>query len=175
MSSIIWGIFLVLLGIQLLAQSIFGVSIPFLRVGIGAFVVYAGINVILASTLNSNTPTFTKLFNTGNNIVTNDILKKNKKVTHNILCSTSNVDLSKVKLKRKTIVEVNTTLGTSVVKLNPNISTIVNANSAFARTSLPNETQLSLGSYSYRTHSDTDPLLTINLNTAFGSVIVENT
>jgi len=176
MSSIIWGIFLLLLGIQLVAQAIFGVSIPFLRVGIGAFVMYAGINIILASTLNSENPSFTTLFNTGNNTSNiGVVIKKNNKVTHNIVCSTSTIDLSKVKPKRKTTIEINTTLGTSVIKLNPDVPTVVNARSAFARTSLPNETQLSLGSYVYRTHHDSDPVLEINLNTAFGSAIVEAT
>lgn len=175
MSSIIWGIFLLLLGIQLVAQAIFGVSIPFLRVGIGAFIIYAGINVILASTLNSKNPSFTTLFNTGNNSISAKLIKENKKVTHNIVCSTSRINLSKIKPKEETEIEINTTFGTSVVILNPNVPTIVNAHSAFARTSLPNETQLSLGSYTYRTHDDSEPLLVINLHTAFGSVIVETT
>ncbi len=174
MSSIIWGIFLLLLGIQLVAQAIFGISVPFLRVGIGTFIIYAGINVILASTLNSKNPSFTTLFNTGNNSMSAKLIKENDKVTHNIVCSTSRIDLSKVKKpKQKTTFNINTTFGTSVVILNPNVPTIVNAHSAFARTSLPNETQLSLGSYTYRTHEDSEPLLEINLHTAFGSVIVE--
>ncbi len=93
---------------------------------------------------------------------------------YNVVFGNMVVDLTNVpKDELKGNLQINTVFGNALVKLNPEIPTIVKVNSAFGSGNTPDGSTIVFGDHTYRMGED-DPVLTIEANVVFGKIdIVE--
>ena len=166
MSSLIWGILLILLGAELIIKGAFGIHIPVFRIAFGLFLIYAGI---------------TFLTNIGTARAGKKVIFFGKKTLtvaqpHNkyqIVFGEGVIDLSGITVTEPTHVEISTVFGSGIVKINPEIPTRIIAEAVFANAELPDNTQISFGRYTYTTGpAGQKPLLEIRAKVTFGSLII---
>lgn len=167
-SSMIWGVALILLGLSLIIKTIFGISIPFLRILIGILFLYAGISLITGLDSYSNKQIRTVIFK-----------KEHLNIQHpyrsyNILFANGTIDLSSLQPVEPTTIDVNVLFGLGVIKLSPKVPTAIYAESFVGGLQLPDETIINWGKKRYfiaaNKHS---ALLNLNAKAVFGNLIIE--
>ena len=159
--TLLWGSLLIIFGIQLIAQALFGINLPLLRVALGFVIIYWGLSII------SGDHCYFFWNKTHKNITfMHD--------THNVIFGTQYIDLSKINLDKPKTITLNAIFGTARLKLNDDIPTRINANTTFGTIILPDRSANTNGAYVYHTHGyQTPPLLTINANATFGTIVIK--
>ena len=173
-TGIFWGILFLILGVTIILKAVFNINIPLIRIFIALFFIWIGIRILIGGPIfrfNKSGVVF------GDARINADDLKDSKD-EYSIIFGRGTIDLTNINLTNTDDkIEINTIFAYSIIKLNSEIPVIINIDSAFARTKLPDKTITSFGSYTYKTKSfnEEKPYLKINIDVVFGSVdIVEN-
>jgi len=161
-----WGLFLIGVGILLVAKYYFKLSISMARIVGGVFFIAFGLSWLLGGF-----QTYSKsdmFFNEGT------IHVVQAQDDYNIVFSNGVIDLTNLPLKDgKTKVEVNVIFGKGTIKINPDITTVVNVNGAFAKAETPDGSSIAFGEHGYRTSgADDNKILYIDGNVVFGQLDV---
>lgn len=165
-SGIFWGVIIVLIGLSILLNVVFGIRFPFFRIAFALFLIWLGI------TLLTGRSTWTR--------EKNKAIFEEKRIDsitpqtkYDIIFAKGVVDLSKVKLEEKVFkVEVNTVFGSGTIEIDPNLPTKIVVNSVFAGASMPDGNTIAFGQYIYKSDSlkeDTSYLL-VNARVVFGGL-----
>lgn len=163
----IWAIILITLGVLLLLKSFFGIAIPVFRIAMGGLFIYAGVSLLIKK------PSLKTQYR---NIMFSKRSVSSKKAANSfhVVFGDGDIDLSQIAIEKPTKLEVNVVFGNADLKVNPAIPTKIIAKTAFGRSSLPDDTQITFGKYIYYTQGkDQETLLEIHTNVAFGNLQVE--
>ncbi|NLI61695.1 MAG: hypothetical protein GX375_09770 [Clostridiales bacterium] len=164
--SYFWGIFLIGVGILMILKYQFKLNISLSRIVIGVLFLALGVSMLIGQ----------PGFRTKSNIIFSDgnvqVVKPEKE--YNIIFGNMLIDLSEIKeddIDGK--IEINTVFGNALVKINPEISTVIEVSSAFASANTPDGSTITFGEHSYK-RGEGHPILNIKANVVFGKIdIVE--
>jgi hypothetical protein len=165
-SGIFWGVLVVIIGLVIIINVIFGTKIPIIPIIFGLIFIYIGIRIITGNSWCRRTRT--AIFEE----------TKYEKATgggkYDVIFGRNVVDLSDIQLKEgMTRVEVNTIFGSSVVKINPAMPVKIRASAAFGSAHMPDHGMAGFGEHTYKTdtlkQADTPNYLLVILNVVFGS------
>ncbi len=165
-TSIFLGSLLILWGISLVIESVFGVSLPIIKIAFALLLIYGGILVIQGLYPNDNQKT---------------VVFAREKVTavkndYKIIMGDGHIDLSSLESPDQPLhIKVYTLLGNTVIKLNSEIPTIVHSTSILSAVHFPDKTMVSFGNYSFENNpKKLSPQLIIDTTTVLGALEVKN-
>lgn len=166
-TSIFLGSLLILWGLSLVIEAIFGVSLPIIKIAFALLLIYGGFLLIkgIYPSESQKTIFFSKE-------QTNTLFHEYK-----IVLGEGKIDLSQLSLdyQEKVHLKIYTLLGNCILTLNPKIPTIIHANSVLAAVNFPDRTMVSFGSYSYEPQKNAGaPLLVIDATAVLGALEVKN-
>lgn len=162
MNILIWGLFLIVLGVSFIIKALFGWDIPIFKVALGIALIYWGIQV---------------LFDTQRPFCT-----INRKYNANSSCKgystvfgSQTINLSEIRLSQKpTYLQSNTVFGTTEIILDKDIPTELIINATFGTVELPKSGLEMVDSRRYVTPSgDKKPHLILTINCTFGTVLIK--
>lgn len=172
----IWGIIFITLGVLILIKAFFGIDIPIFRIVLALALLYMGISLLInpprsrvfishSGTKHSQQAMFSK-----RNFKHEEIAEN-----YQITFGQSTIDLRAANVDKPTTTDINISFGSATLRLNPEIPTLITANASFGKVEFPDDTQITMGNYTYRTHPhDTEPLLNIRANVSFGALEIES-
>lgn len=167
-SGLVWGSFFILLGLAVILKYTLNIDIPVIRLFFAFFLIYLGVQVLLGG--------FRKTACAPNVVFDQrKVEASGKEGQYNVIFGKGVVDLTGVDFKDKDItVEANTIFGSSTVKINSDMPTLVKANAAFGNAKMPDGNAAAVGTYVYKnkTYQEGKPCLTVNANVVFGEVEV---
>jgi predicted membrane protein len=161
-----WGIVLVLFGLSIIVKVAFNIHFPFFRILVALIIIYFGLRVLMGGTC-IRTHRNTVLFNESH------VTATDAKNDYNILFGKGTIDLTSPELAAKSSrVRVNTVFGSGTIKINPDVPTLIEINSAFAGSRLPDGNAIAFGKYVYKNKSygDTVKNLKVDASVVFGSL-----
>ena len=169
-----WGFVFIGIGVVIIVNLLFGISLPIFKILIGLFFVYMGLKMIFGS-FDMN---FKKVSSSTEAIFsTSDFspseTKSEKYVT---VFGTGNLDLSSLTagdLPKE--LEIDVVFGTTHVKVPKGTPLVVKSNVAFGRAKLPDNNSTSLGGWTYKSPevtSDEIAVLKINADVVFGQIVL---
>jgi len=167
-SNFVWGVILLLLGASLIIKTVFGISIPLVRIGLGIMCLYAGFTLITGASLFQLKGKTVKL-------KSEHIETRNPDSNYTIMLGSSTLDFSRMPMPhRKKYVKINNMFGSSHIILNRSIPTKIIGQAAFGSVTLPNDETISFAKKTYRNYRKPEsPLLVIESTAAFGSSTIE--
>ena len=166
-TSLFFGSLLILWGLSLIIEAIFGVSIPFIKIGFAALLIYAG--AILIKGLYP-APTQKTIFMAREK--SSSEFQEYKIVMGEGIIDLSSLSTHEDQPKRITIHVI---LGSCTIKLNPDVKTIIHANSVLSGVSLPDKTVVAFGTYTYSSDKEhAKPALIIDVTAVLSSVEAKN-
>lgn len=165
-TGIFWGVVLILVGLAVIINVVFGIKIPIFRTIFALFLIYLGIQML----------TGLSFWNKSKKSVVFE--EKTIEVTiasdkYDVVFGKGEIDLTGIELKDQSVrVEINTVFGGSVVKINPAIPTKIIASSVFGGTHLPDDNMVAFGQYTYKTENfkEAEKHLLIRATVAFGGM-----
>lgn len=148
-TGIFFGTLLVLWGLSLIIETIFGISIPIVKVGFACFLIYSGLMLIKGIYEVQQQ----KIIFFSQESVTADEAKAQN--AYKIVFGQGTIDLSNITADSDEVINIQiyTLFGKAMLKINPEIPTIVNATSIFSSVTFPDKTVISLGNYRYSSDS----------------------
>lgn len=170
-AGLIWGAFLLLLGVALIIKVVFNVDFPIFKILVGLFIIAIGIKILFGRTL----------FQHGN-IGPNDTMFT-ERVYHepddgeeyNVIFGKGVYDFTDVDLSKGTFrAKVSTVFGGSVIKIRRDMPVRIDADAVFAGAELPDGNTAVFGN-SYYQSDNYDPdsaYLHIQADVVFGGVQV---
>jgi predicted membrane protein len=168
-SSIFWGVIIIIIGIVVIINVIFGTKIPIIPLIIGLILIYFGVRIITGLSCRRSPKS---------------VIFEEKKIEtttpsgkYDVIFGRSVIDLTKSEIKEGVSkVEINTIFGSSVVKIDPMMPVKIKASSAFGSGRLPDGNMVAFGEYTYKSDTlkktDTEDYLLIELHVVFGSAEV---
>lgn len=170
-TGLIWGGFLLLLGIALIIKVVFNVDFPIFKILVGLFIIAIGLKVLLGRTVFPHG-------NVGpNDTMFNERVYENPEEgkEYNVVFGKGVYDFTDVDLSDGTFhVKVSTVFGGSVIKIRRDMPVKIDADAVFAGAELPDGNTAVFGSSYYQSDSyDPDSAyLHIKADVVFGGVQV---
>ncbi len=164
LSSMMWGVVLLLLGISLIINAVFGVSLPVFRIVAGGVLIYVGIAVLLGRG-DDRGPAFTLH-------VRKDVVGYSYATNF----ASRTIDLTKVRpADAKKPIVINTSFGATTIKLDKRKTTKLKVQVAFGSVELPDESRGGISLNFTRIFGDASdkPDITVDARVAFGKLEVE--
>ena len=166
--SFFWGFLIVLIGLSILLNAIFKISIPIFKIFFALFFIYIGLKILFGAF---------GIKTTHNTIIFSDskIEAKKSDNNYNVIFGKGVIDLTNLlPLDQNIKIEVNTIFGEGIIKINPEIPTIIKISSVFAGARMPEGSVAALGSSEYRTKSfsESKSYLKIKADVVFGELII---
>ena len=171
-SSVAWGIILIILGLALIVRTLFGISIPLLRIALGLLLTYAGIGLLSGPNGSANqqdkmTITFAK----------DTITVTKPKKSYDTIMGFSTIDLTNLILEDtgKTVIDIHTIMGNTIILLNPEIPTEITAQATVGNVQFPHNKAINFGIRTYKTHGDqVETKLVINAQVILGNLEIQS-
>jgi predicted membrane protein len=170
-----WGVVLVLFGIGLLLERLFGISFNFWGIFWSLVIVFLGLNIAFGE--KNKEECCSRLTDTKDgNIIFNDsanVEVDGKKGEYNIIFSQGQIDLSKIKIEGKNVyLKVNNIFASGSLKLDPKMPIKISASCAFGEVKSPDKREISFGEMEYMTksYSPDKPYLFVRISTVFGAL-----
>lgn len=169
LTGLFFGTLLILWGLSLIVESIFGITIPVLRIGFAVILIYAGLLLIKGMYEAHNQKTI---------FFSQESIKADKENSeyYKIAFGQGTVDLSDIQPgdepKR---VQVYTLFGKATLIINPAVPTHIAATSILSGVTFPDKTIVSLGNYTYNTAPiEQKPQIIIDATAVFSALEVKN-
>mgnify|MGYP006350092255 FL=1 len=173
--GIFWGTLVTILGISIIIEALFGISLPVFKILLGCWLIYWGLTFILGKDCFKSQCKSGVSSGFSQCDYVND---KNKNfMTYKVLFAQRVIDLRNLDFSQDmVVVKIDSVFSNTIVKINPELKTKIKASSAFSNVELPDRTQVYFGSYAYKTENlkDSKPELKIKINSVFGRVVVED-
>mgnify|MGYP001302797418 CR=1 FL=1 len=165
-TSAFWGVVLILIGLGVIINVVFGIKIPIFRTIFALFLIYLGIQMLTGLSFWNKSKKSTVFGEKTIEVIT--ISDK-----YDVVFGKGKIDLSGIELKDQNVrVDVNTVFGKSVIKINPALPTKIIANSAFGGAHLPDGSVVAFGQYTYKTenYKSAEKHLLIHASVMFGGM-----
>ncbi len=186
-ASLLFGCFLILLGLSYIVGALLGVSIPLFRVLLGIFIIYMGFQVITGARKKSMWHCCAQYHGTHESYSTfmgqadinldDETLRAGTSPCHYAtVMGKTFIDLSRVTpeglrtIKTPVVVEINSVFADTYVRLNKTVPTHIIAKGAFAKIELPDATAITFGTHTHETHKNEKPLLLITASAVFAKI-----
>ncbi|MFC2129763.1 hypothetical protein ACFLQX_03165 [Bacteroidota bacterium] len=170
-AGLLWGAFILLLGIALIIKVVFNVDFPIFKILVGLFIIAIGLKILLGRTMfpSGNVGPNETMFN--EHVYENP--EKGKE--YSVMFGKGTYDFTDVDLSEGTFyVKVSTVFGGSVIKIRRDMPVKIDADAVFSGAELPDGNTAVFGS-SYYTSESYDPdsaYLHIKADVVFGGVQV---
>jgi hypothetical protein len=161
-----FGLLVMLIGISIILEAVFHISLPIIRIALGFFFIYLGIRFLTGGRWHDGENRSRGVFRDDQYTPTSG-----DHVKHDVVFGRSVVDLTKLARDGGEVhADVNTVFGATVVKIDPAVPLEIEVSSAFGDARLPDESVTALGTTHYRPAGQKDPpRLRITLSVVFGS------
>ncbi|MFY9177173.1 MAG: hypothetical protein WBI74_05400 [Caldicoprobacterales bacterium] len=161
-----WGILLIGIGILLILKYQFKLNISMPRIIIGVLFIAMGVSALMGGFVVKNR---SDMFFSDGKV---EIVDPEKE--YNVVFGNMVIDLSTISIDElRDNIQINTIFGNTLIKVNPEISTVIKISSAFGSGNTPDGSTIVFGDHTYRTGEGT-PALVIEANVVFGKIdIVE--
>jgi len=138
--------------------------------------IYAGISLLINPPRRRTFVSHTNGWQHSQHVVFNKRNFKDNQASdsYNIAFGQGTIDLSKTRFDEPTTIDININFGSGILKLNPEVPTLVTTNVTFGKTTLPNREEISMGTYTFNSHPDATPIVIIQANITFGSLEIES-
>ena len=169
-SGVFWGAIIVIIGLSIILNVVFGVRIPLFRIVFALFLIWLGITLLTGGSFwskDKNKAVFEEK--------RIDVIKKESK--YDIVFGKGIIDLSKVVLEDKIFnVEVNTVFASGTIEIDSNMPAKIIVNSVFAGARMPDGNTIAFGQYTYKSDSlkEETSYLKVQANVVFGSLQIIN-
>lgn len=171
-TGIFFGTLLVLWGLSLIIEALFGISLPILRIGFACILIYAGL-VLIKGMYEAQQQ---KAIFFSQETVKAD--RYNNQQYYKIVFGQGTIDLSQLDTSghaEPIRIQVYTLFGKAILQLDPQVPTLVNATSVMSSVSFPDKTIVSLGNYRYQTGTnDQKPQVIVDATAVFSALEVRN-
>jgi predicted membrane protein len=169
-SGVFWGVIIVILGLSIIVNVLFGVRIPIVRILFAIFLIWLGITLLTGGSFwskNKHAAIFEEK--------KIDTISPSGK--YDIVFGKGVIDLSNIVLKDEVYkVEVNTVFGSGTIEISKEMPAKVVVNSVFAGASMPDGNTIAFGQYTYKSDSlkDNKNYLLVNASVVFGGLQIES-
>jgi len=185
--SLLIGVLLLMWGLSVLVNLFFNIHIPVFGIIFGIFLIYIGIQFLVGPTrshwccwsCDENSSSCNSTFMGSFNAKVNEDMDANKfPLEYKTTFGNSTIDLSTITaetLKNQTtpvIVTVDTSFGKTELMINKTVPTRIITKSSFGKAMLPDNTMITLGTHTYNSHPNEEPLIIINCSTNFGETVI---
>lgn len=168
-SGIFWGSLVILFGLSIILNAVFGISIPLFRIVFALILIYFGIKTLAGGALQQDK----------NNAVFNEktinISSKNAD-QHNVIFGSANFDLSSISLETGSVSkEITVVFGYALITLPANTPVRIKATSAFGSAAVPNNNSVVFGDtfYTSPSYKEGMPFVDIKATVVFGSLDIK--
>ncbi len=167
----IFGIFLLLLGLSIIMKAVFHIDIPVFRVVGGLFLIFLGVKMLFGfprgmrncDWSSNQSAVFSKQhFSVAQN--------KEGGMEYNIVFGQGTVDLTDAKVADDKKISVNTVFGNGIVLYDPKQALKITTNSVFGNVETPDGQGSTFGEGQQNLGTSTGTPLKIHVNSVFGSV-----
>lgn len=173
--TLIFGIFLILIGAGLILKMVFHVDIPVVKIVFGLFIIYLGIRVIAGRNFHS-----CSIDNKNNDVIFGEASFNKADDWHqnqkNVIFGSSLIDLTSMQIPENTTkhIKINTVFGETKVKIRKDMPVKVKVDAAFAGADLPGGNQTAFGTtyYNNADTTTTSGTLEIEASVVFGALKV---
>lgn len=171
--SLSWGVALIVAGLAMLVNALFGINIPIFRMLFGAAIIYAGICLIIkpfplrgpGAHKNQRTVLWDQKTTAWESNATG----------YNVITSKATIDLSHYRPQQaESILELNTIFGSTELLVPAHMPLVIASQNMFSNTVFPDDSAVSFGNHTYKNKKKDPAALTIKANTVFGSLVVKN-
>ncbi len=163
-SGLFWGLILILLGVGIILNVIFGVKIPMFRIILALLIIYLGIKLLVGTSFikkNKNSVMFEEKY----------IVDPAGPYRYNVLFGSGKIDISQIdKIEKNTFVEVNVVFGSGELTIPEGMPYVLETSAAFGSANIPDGNNVAFGAHNYRS-PDMDekaPHLIIKASAVFG-------
>lgn len=156
-SKIVIGLLLIFFGIYVLIRYCFNVNMPFIlytpifRMIFSIIIVFLGIYILIG------------IYYVGDNI------PDYKKKYYRLFFKTSSIDFTNIEIDRNINITIDSIFSDTVIFINQNVQVHIKASSSFGSISLPTGDSVSFGEINFII-GDSDKILYLNVNSAFGQI-----
>jgi len=171
-SKVIFGIFVILIGVSIILNHVFKIDFPLFRIAFAAFIIFLGFKILTGS-FGKDKSNFRKKDNlfSGSSMSPGSISRDEE---FNVIFGSSVIDLRSTNFEQpETDIEVNAVFGEAKIFLPPNVRIRIKSSSVFGAVRTPDGRETNFGD-SKSIIGDESSSVRINLeaNTVFGSVSV---
>lgn len=146
-TGVFWGVILILIGLGVIINVVFGIKIPIFRTIFALFLIYIGIQMLTGISV-WNKSKKAAVFEEKTIEVTTASDK------YDVIFGKGEIDLSGIEPKDQNVrVDINTVFGGSVIKINPALPTKIIASAVFGGAHLPDGNVVAFGQYTYKTEN----------------------
>jgi len=174
LGELFWASLLIIFGFSMLLGALFGINIPVFRIFSGIFLVYLGIQLIANWPAHKERVAQPIYFGRRSIIIEPAMFQTERPPRYAVLFGTAYLDFSKIEEVNPEIcpveMEVNTIFGSTKIILNKNIPTRVISSASFGTTTFPDDTEINFGNYTYRIKDGENAQLILRTSTAFGKL-----
>ena len=186
------GTLLILLGASYILGILFGVNIPVFRILAGLVLLYLGIQIITGfpkrsctwhcwSSYSGKEQCYSSFMGDTDISLDNETIRGGKSLSqYRTVFGKTTIDLSHITIDEikatgePCIVNIDTVFGKTELTINRTIPTRIIAKSAFGKVSLPDETSITFGTYTYNSHHNEPALMIIQTSTVFGETEIKS-
>jgi hypothetical protein len=162
-SGLLWGSFFILLGLSVILKHTMNLEIPVIRVFLGLFLVYLGVQVLTGGCFRRNQRDCDVVFSD------RKVPADAKSGEYNVLFGKGEVDLTGAGVKEASV-KVNTIFGASILKVRKDAPVLVRATSAFGAVDLPDGSTAAFGNalFKGKGYQEGKPHLEVEAVAVFG-------
>jgi predicted membrane protein len=171
-----WGVFFILIGINIILKTFFNFSIPFFRVAFALLIIFIGIKIMFPSVCTGGWKTSpavdekTTVF--GEQAISGDKAEGE----HSVVFGSVRLDLTKVDVSKETVnVKVDAVFGGAGIRIDPAMPVKIIGSAVFGGILMPNGNSSVFGTTYYQSESykDGQPHLEMTVNAVFGGVEIK--
>lgn len=183
MNSLLLGLILLLIGLLIILNTIFGISIPIVPLIFGILFIYFGIKCLIPRPTCSTTYTSSSSWSCSWNSPRTTVFNRQHihGVTHpepeyNTVFGESTIDLSTISMpSTPTHIKINTVFSNSTLIINPAIPTLIKLNVTMGHANIPHEVFQWIGNNHYTTaQNNQHPVLIIDAQVVFSNLNIKN-
>lgn len=167
-----WGLFLVLVGLVLLARYVLNIDFPLIKILVGVFFILLGLKILFGKSV------FTVINSRDEEVLFSERyfkLDEIEKREYNVIFGKAELDLSKLEVEQSPArLKVSTVFGSTVIYLPGDLPVAIYNDAVFSNAKLPGGNSSIFGRTSYKTPGLEEgvPYLELKLDVVFGSVSV---
>ncbi len=178
------GIFLILLGISIFVDMVFGINLPIGRLFFGFLLCYLGYYIIIGNNRANRTghfygahkDTYSTTMGSSTIKVDQETIDKKDPLEYSITLGSTVIDLSSItpsleQPQKKHTLIIDTVMGKTIVKINKHCPFCIHAQGTLSSAVLPDGSIMTSGTRTYCSHDETTtPVLDIHARTVLGAL-----
>ncbi len=174
--SLFFGVFFVLIGINIILKTFFHFDIPFFRIAFALLVIAVGVSIMFPGTFGKCCPPNSVIDEKTTMFGEQNIGGDKIPGEHSVVFGSLNLDLTKVDISKETVkVKVDAVFAGAEIRIDATKPVRIVGSSAFGGIVMPNGNTAAFGTSIYQSDSykEGQPYLNIDVNAVFGGVEIK--